>query len=131
MLLLCSADIMSMSTVNHGVQCSTAASWPLSECCSWTYRCCEYAGPVLDEWPHIPLDCLSIQVGLEAVLGKARASDDQTLDDAPVYVPHNSCKHLQDQTFTLQQSVSRSAADASTTTAHQQQARRVNSSAHR
>jgi hypothetical protein len=101
MMLLCGADISSTITPQaHGVQCkrSTAVASPLCCVAPGTYRGCEYAGLVLNEWPHIPLDRLSVQVRLEAVLGKARASDDQTLDNAPVYVPHNSSKHLQHQT---------------------------------
>jgi hypothetical protein len=59
-----------------------------------THLRCEYAGLVLYEWPHVPLDCLRLQVALEAVLGKPRASDDQALDHGPVHVPHDSAEHL-------------------------------------
>mgnify|MGYP001806733511 CR=1 FL=1 len=74
----------------------SAVSAPHSSKASWlAHRCCEYAGLVLDEWPYVPLDSLCIQVCLEAVLGKARPSNHQTLDDAPVNMTHHRRQHLQ------------------------------------
>jgi len=50
---------------------------------------------MFNEWPHIPLDRLSIKVGLEAVLGKAWPSNHKALDNAPVNVPQHCCEDLQ------------------------------------
>lgn len=61
------------------------------------HRCCEYAGLVLDERPHVPLDRLCVKVGLEAVLGKPRPRNHQALDNTPVDVPHDSREHLHTQ----------------------------------